>query len=156
MRDIIFRGKVSEDGTNPDKFVGMWIYGDLFHMGNIVAISPIETEEEIEKFLSGETEGKQLPTMVVIPETVGQDTTYANIYRGDIVLIPWYDDEADKDIYIKAEIIWKHGGWQCDPLPNHFLKKEPWAIWLHQEDGELPEVIGNVYDNPELLEENNV
>ncbi len=122
-----YRGKRKDNGE--------WVYGYFTRNPRIAAMIYCRD-------LGGDFE--------VILESVGQSTEYGNIYQGDVVEIPWYDNEKECDVYIKSKVVWRHSGWQCDPLPNHGLKEEPWPVWLWQDDREIPKIIGNITDSPGL------
>lgn len=128
MREILFRGKRKDDGQ--------WKYGDLLQIpsNNLYTIrdqTPVAFIEHID------------------PETVGQFTGLYNkngtkIFEGDI-LKSHYDDAFPED-YTLEEIVFNDCAWctrqvgydNCNP----------------REDGdfaECSEVVGNIYDNPEIL-----
>ena len=95
----------------------------------------------------------------VIPETVGEytgleDKNGKRIFEGDIVKI------TDRTVCFDTMSVIEFGnpnglytwGWQLKPLEN-----KPFAIeilhWVDMGDsGAFIEVIGNIHDNPELLE----
>jgi uncharacterized phage protein (TIGR01671 family) len=149
MREIKFRGKVSEDLNNPDKYVGMWIIGDLFHMGDTVAIAPIETEKDIEGFLTGKTEGKMLPTMIVLPESVGQyaglkDKNGAKIYGGTI------SQTITKDGFKLSKFVYFYN----EGLARFQKRRDDGDIYDCDEMSEGGKtIIGNIHENPKLLEQ---
>ena len=133
MRDILFRGKRIDKNE--------WVEGDLIHLPNGIAI-----------LANGYA--------YVIPETVGQytglmDKNGKRIFEGDVVKIT--DENVCFDTMAVIEFGNPNGlynwGWQLKPLEN-----KPFAIeilhWVDMEEsGAFIEVIGNIHDNPELLEE---
>ena len=124
MREIKFRGK--------DRRTGEWFFGNLYDKDN-------RGRTHICTTLKG--------SLDVIPETVGQytglkDCNGKEIYENDIVML---------NSTIKSEVVW-HG------KLGAFALLEPYS----QIVGERPlggmleyfpnlEVIGNMYDNVELL-----
>lgn len=130
MRTIKFRGQVMfpENGIvlNCDKKEGEWVYGDLHLQSRVPHIHMF---------------GKKYP---INPATVGQfterrDKTTSEIYEGDIVKtnngIGVVRYNATQWFYEVAEV--------NEPLDN---ERKPGGI--PEKDWE---VLGNIYDNPELL-----
>lgn len=132
MREILFRGKCKDNGE--------WIYG-FFH-------KDIWGDGE-SCYILYDTEDYE-----VIPETVGQytgliDKNGKNIFEGDII-----KNETER-LFV---VIYKFGGFDLAPIS-----------WLEDIDKTLTyntlgdvqtalytmsnaEIIGNIHDNPELLE----
>ena len=134
MREILFRGKTYE---------GEWVQGDLYHRNKEVLINNFH-------------EGFNLR---VIPETVGQytgltDKNGTKVFEGDI--LKFTDEKYDYEwIGIvefgnpNAEYNW---GYQLVYIkgaqPNTDI-----LLWFDMEEtGAYGEVIGNIHDNPKLLE----
>ena len=87
----------------------------------------------------------------VIPETIGQYTGLADkngkkIFEGDIIKIPDDYDEFGINAGEIYEVYFAFGGFRLKPK---YSKAK--GFWL--EDDKTVEVIGNIHDNPELLEE---
>ena len=132
MREILFRGKRVDNGE--------WIYG--FYIEN-------------ETF-----DGKRIPQILseyiaekaVIPETVGQytgikDKNGTMIFENDILSA--HPDELFPDDEIRLVVEWHDYGWFGKDSKGKYTSLE--SKWV----SELFEVIGNKFDNPELLEVKN-
>ena len=131
MREILFRGKLKSNGE--------WSFGNLnVSLRGTVIITPDETP--IGKY------GQ------VIPETVGQytgltDKNGKKIFEGDIVR--FYDKDWTANGI--ATVDFEKGRWKIN---GHYTTKLSSIVWLDlYRTGFEYEVIGNIYDNPELLEE---
>ena len=128
MREILFRGE--------NKTTGEWVQGDLFHYGEQAFIAANNRNAEI------------------LPETLGQFTGLTNrngvkIFEGDIVTGIAYSQEwVGNIIWIKeiASFGLNHGhdiAWENSSI----LKRATKGI----NDEFSAKIIGNIYDNPELL-----
>ena len=77
----------------------------------------------------------------VVPETVGQYTGLTangkKIFEGDIV----HNGAGDPGVVV----------WICGSFAIHFSDGEDWDVCQYVKE-EYTEVIGNIYDNPEMLE----
>lgn len=125
MREILFRGK--------DILTGEWLYGDLIQSAN----------EEDAKFIVPFTETN---TRGIISETIGQftglcDKNGKKIFEGDIVkavgstltaVVQYFPEEGAFMLYCKE---------------RHFVD------YLGTIEMSKIEIIGNVFDNPELLKD---
>ncbi len=133
MRKIKFRGK---------RLDGRWIYGDLWHRPYAKDCVTIVSFMED----TGTTGGLE-----VIPETVGQytglkDKNGKEIYEGDIITT---DLERP---YLIVE--YRNGAFMLncnDGLEDYYdiffgTSEEPTEVYKYGE------VIGNIYETPELLE----
>lgn len=127
MREILFRGKRTDNGE--------WVYGSLVYWpgdDEIGTIVVFETEDE-----GGFIFGNHVEVHL---NTVGQytgitDKNGKKIYEGDII----HDDEDD-DI----EVVKFLKGRYYYP----FVDSYDHLLW----DEDECVVIGNIYDNPELVE----
>lgn len=135
---FLSRGKRKDNGTWVD---GNLVYTRTTTLGVVTEIYTLEMRYE------------------VIPKTVGQytglkDKNGKKIFEGDIVKI------TDRNVCFETMAVIEFGnpnglynwGWQLKPLEN-----KPFAIeilhWVDMEDsGAFIEVIGNIHDNPELLQ----
>ena len=127
MREIKFRGRVPDKG---------WLYGDLRHIGkNLIYI--------VDKFGHGSS---------VNPNTVEQftgmkDSSGREIYEGDIVEIsPQFSAKQGlkRKFHLFAVVRWDERLARFVVISKEILDRIP--------DSEFVSVIGNIHDNPELLE----
>lgn len=132
-----FRGKNKDIG---------WVYGQLVYdiNGNTYIIQEVELDSSY-----GLEETILFATMWyrVDKETVGQytnlhDKNGKEIYEGDIVKV-----FTNKEWRV-GKIIYEHSGFTIDVTNNKELEYGRTSIIE-----KLIEVIGNIYDTPELLEE---
>ena len=152
MREILFRGKYSK--KSPD-----WIEGS-FHRDedtNICEIAYRYYKKE------GETKAGIWVYGVVDPETVGQytglkDKNGKKIFEGDILHIAKISDglgdyyHPPLDCPVNVVVKWDLCAWIWETLCYDKLCDDKMYItfpnaWCHYEC----EVIGNIYDNPELI-----
>lgn len=138
MREILFRGKRQDNGE--------WVEGDLLRSRGKCYI-----HEHIDPFdYLGELSGF-IKMYEVGPETVGQyigltDKNGNRIFEGDIIkekeLPRIYMIDYHEDL-MKYAFLYYH-----KELKNIYC-----GGFVIKKDGKLVEVIGTIYDNPELLQE---
>ena len=138
MRPIIFRAKRVDNGE--------WVEGSLIELdknSDYVFICPPYLGASI----FPPTQLIRMRSELVIPETVGQytglkDKNGKKIFEGDIV-------RCDILPFLKRVIVeFFDGAFVIKTTDNHI--KAPLYHYCHR-----TEVIGNVFDTPELLEEEN-
>ena len=139
MREILFRGKRLDNGK--------WVQGFLVIWGNDYYIAP-----DINAYTSMGGRGKGRCMMFghyyqVLPETVGQftgltDKNGKKIFEGDIVEFR----TSLKKYY--AKVYYKKGMWSL------YIKgfNDRYMLSVAVENDYSVKVIGNIHDNPELLE----
>jgi len=146
MREILFRGKRVDNGE--------WIYGDLtqvrynihdqnddrYGLENQCMIGSCEVDEYA---MTG------YDTASVIPETVGQytglvDKNGRKIYEGDIVRVEDEDGDTEFSDGGVGVVSFDDGLWYISGEVNNGLNNLNRCYYIS--------VIGNIHDNPELLE----
>jgi uncharacterized phage protein (TIGR01671 family) len=138
VREIKFRGLESMTGD--------WVYGNLVQTG-------VGMRYIIPRNLIGDV----IPQWLVDRDTVGQytglkDKNGKEIYEGDIVEFTWFD-YVGSDTQFKGLVkyrsglyeIWKNDKTEFFGSDGAFILNH---VWLQDEEFE---VIGNIYENPELL-----
>ena len=144
MREILFRGQTRRFGEkvrmNGEKVPSNWVYGGVCQGGDFSIIygnDDVEQKKPTEKWC-------------VYTDTLGQftgltDKNGKKIFEGDIIKIPDDYEEYGHNAGEVYEIYFFMGGFRLKPK---YSKAR--GYWL-EDDGEV-EVIGNIHDNPELLE----
>lgn len=134
MREILFRGKRVDNGE--------WVYGNLITDGEDVFIL---VKEDLLKGLDvgGWIDGAQ--SYEVIPETVGQytglrDKNGVKIFEGDVVMKRTYHKKKP------CEVVFGVGCFHCGWGGGSSTADHPYLL-----NDKRIEVIGNKFDNPELL-----
>jgi uncharacterized phage protein (TIGR01671 family) len=135
MREYLFRGKRTDKGE--------WVYGDLLQNCNCIKIR--EQEKDIKHIAK---------SFAVDPESVGQftglcdknDKNGKKIFEGDIVkrdFTLWHGETKKTRETQIGVVVYSNRecGFQVEKKCN--LRK-PW-------DGDTIEIIGNIHDNPELI-----
>lgn len=148
MREILFRGKRIDNGE--------WEYGGYFKHNNRqkCVIGDYDKPEDFDDLIifSGFADWnmpRPLNCVKVDPTTIGQYTGLIDkngkmIFEGDI--LEAHFDEYSPENATVVKVIWHENGFgtkQGDFCPDP----------LCADDCEAWEVIGNIYDNPELLED---
>lgn len=135
MREILFRGKIVEKGE--------WVYGAYY------GLCRITNKDDDVGYAHLMRQSNEEPLYRVDPETVGQytgltDKNGKRIFEGDVMIFC-------KGATRPFEIRWDGIGWKMFTADGNRIRDsfESWEIWYMQKS----EVIGNIYDNPELLEE---
>lgn len=145
MREILFRGKRTDNCE--------WVEGSLTLFNKTVTYAEITYQHEFE-------EGKfYIVRADVDPCTVGQytglkDKTGKRIFDGDILNIAKIADglggyyQPPLDYPVNVVVKWDLCAWMWETLCDDKRYITFPDAWCHYEC----EIIGNVHDNPELLE----
>ena len=126
--NIKFRAKRTDDGA--------WVYGDLTHVQRIC------TKEQTEKSGRRTEPAVRIANYNVDEQTIGQytglkDKNGREIYEGDILCY--------RDAKIKTPVTYRNGGFYF----SHYGGTTFSAIADHEINKYT--VVGNIYDNKELL-----
>lgn len=141
MREILFRGQTRRHGEkvwmNGEKVPSNWVYGGIFQgTGDFSVIYGADKED-----FTGSDIGKH----TVYTDTVGQftgltDKNGKRVFEGDIVRnADGYLFSAQYPFAVKF----------CD---GNFCGDAGGFVYISGEEFRYCEVIGNIHDNPELLE----
>ncbi len=131
MREIKFRGKPTE---------GKWVYGSFFDSGEYAVIYDPSDKTYYQCYL----------------ESIGQYTGFKDkngkeIYEGDAVQRfndnPVRFPDGSKK-YSSWMVVFEYGGWKFKDTPCSPTTSYP----SFYSNAQYMEVIGNIYENPELLE----
>lgn len=136
MREIIFRGQ------RPDN--DEWVYGYLVEATNVITDKKATFifEQDATYF----THGEFACSFEVKPETVGQytgviDKNGKKVFEGDVVE---YDGSCGEIVFVE-----RRGAFMSN-------EKDMYGEWLSnlpQYGTGIVEIIGNIYDNKEILED---
>ena len=144
MREILFRGKRIDNDE--------WVYGGILQTDNWSEISVVNDYYGS----MYEPPSCEVDSYEVIPETVGQytgltDKNGKKIFEGDIISIPFEKDrypyEENVIHYENAEVYFdtERYSWYVRHSDDDLV-----SLWEYDDRDII--VIGNIYDNPELLE----
>ena len=140
MREILFRGKRTDNGE--------WFYGYYTNARYYLDKKEMHIifEQDVEVYPHSEFAGGE----EVIPETVGQytgltDKNGRKIFEGDIVVFAdFFNDEIHRGVVYWCDLaFW----FDCTETEG-----DEGMYSLAYISVNVLEVIGNIYDNPELLE----
>ena len=132
MREILFRGKRTHNGE--------WVYGD-FVRGN-------ERKSLRDSIFVYDSETQSFNDYKINPSTLGQytgltDKNGKRIFEGDNAKVL---QGKDKD---SAYVGFENGAFMLYPKTGNIYERTLWEYWYNDWD---VEIIGNITDNPELLE----
>ena len=157
MREIKFRGKPTENNTSYIE-EGAFVYGALIVCDNKYYIA-LNVNDNINR------DDYEVYMIEVIPETVGQytglkDKNGKEIYEGDIVEFSYdiftgnFDTKIGKGIVEFIQGAFYIKPFEIEGKKAKDIEDEEWFL-LYSVNEDTLEVIGNIYDNPELLGGNN-
>ena len=132
MMEILFRGKRATNGD--------WVYGDFVH-GN-------ERKSLRDSIFVYDSETQSFNDYEINQSTLGQytgltDKNGKRIFEGDVAKV--LQDKYKGIAYVGFE----NGTFMMYPKKGNIYERTLWSYWYNDWD---VEVIGNITDNPELLE----
>ena len=135
MREIKFRGRKKNNGE--------WVYG--FYSKNTEGRSFILLDILVAPFDNPSTQKPSMIAYEVDPDTVGQyielrDKNNKEIYEGDIVKVNTGINIRVRNVIFANGMFCIRGESSLLPLGRHSMESAP-AV----------EIIGNIYENPELI-----
>ncbi|MDR1231050.1 MAG: YopX family protein [Spirochaetaceae bacterium] len=138
MREIEFRGKL-ERSINSQTPAGTWIYGMYSFLRDRACI--YEKDSAIGLFVDPESVGEY---------TGLKDKNGVKIFEGDIVIFPKFPENG------KHAVIFYDGSFYAADLECYGkkdIKDVPKfsAYWWGDNGNGVPVIVGNIHDNPELL-----
>lgn len=152
MREILFRGKVinRDKGYHRTEYKnGEWVYGLVTKL----------YDERFESLPAEMTNTNGISGIEIDYKTVGRytglnDKNGTKIFEGDIIRCTLKSEEVDVlavvkyGLYIDVNSLWDYEylGWYLT------IKDKCISILSYENDGLEFEIIGNIHDNPELLE----
>ena len=156
MREILFRGKRADRGAK-----GKWVYGDLSARIYNPEHDPHGCQSRIETDIHTHYTDKPWSGSIytVDPDTVGQytgltDKNGKKIFEGDILKIYKKSDEHGGYYFPPLEypvnviVVWDLSSWTWETITKEKYYIHFPQAWCHYQC----EIIGNIYDNPELME----
>lgn len=145
MREILFRGKTP---------AGRWVYGD--HIKDRIETDGNPHEHIMIRFFDVFEEEYFVNYEFIIPETIGQYTGLKDkngkmIFDGDILRSVHFES-IDGTNYLYHIVEWSDR-LSCWYMKNtHSKTKDGHAqAWVYFKNATMPEIIGNIHDNPELI-----
>lgn len=136
-REILFRGKRIDNG----KWVQGYVCRSHRHRGSL--------DSEIESYYFNELDDNGWASeCVVSAETVCQYTGKSDDNKNKI----WEEDFVKINGEWIGRVIWRDDVTAFCVFPNDDLEREIYCLGFYIEEGYKVEVIGNIFDNPELLE----
>lgn len=143
-REILYRGKRMDNGE--------WVYG--WYCEHSFGRWPLKScIIPSEKAVNGCIEHVEID-----PATLGQytgltDKNGAKIFEGDIVRYIYEPGEGFWNANQLSVIMWDHTGFKMDGIigTNKFALLQGWLVSVPC-DKSYFEVVGNIHDNPELME----
>lgn len=138
-REILFKAKTTKKHNRKHDFNDVWVEGDLVRSGGKYYIHPIANKVKIDGELGKviivhEVDQNTICQFTGLTDKNGKKIWENDIVRneeGDIGVVQWFEEHA-------AFMIWN--------------KTKNCVCYLAENDFSKIEIVGNEFDNPELLE----
>lgn len=154
-RTILYRGKRVDNGK--------WIEGCFCEISGGDDLSPaIQIVRQVPSYTNYMYPVLETEIIEVDYETVGQYTRFKDdngrkVFEGDILSI--YEVHKHKEYKYITDVVWEDGSFMYKGRPHKEYKRDYYDTYLgalidHERAVGMAmeiEVIGNIYDNPELL-----
>lgn len=97
---------------------------------------------------------------IIINDVIGDDNYYLmqftglkdvndkEVYEGDILEKQAFDGQ---EYTLRSVVVWDRGGFCLKIIKHH--NPEKIGVLISFPDGKIPKIIGNIHENPKLLEE---
>lgn len=150
MREILFKAKTTVKGNKNHAFNNVWVEGNLIISGGKYYIHPIANKVNVEGEL-----GKIIIMHEIIPETLCQytgltDKNGKKIWENDIVKFPDCEMSTESGF---GDVFTNVGKIAYDTYSmSYFITNR---VTVDMDDIDIKtevEVLGNIFDNAELLE----
>ena len=147
MREILFRGRLTDKSR--------WVYGCLIN--NIYgAVPAIMTEQSVDDAFNLDFEYDHVEEKTVGQFTGLTDKNGKKIFEGDILEYTSYTGTGIKEVK-RAVVFWDEHRWSYKVIYNNRWTAQwnnnGYTCDIYKEVvAKYGEVIGNIHDNPELLE----
>ena len=150
MREILFRGKCNEIG----KYNGQWIEGhygedegrnEIFFSTKIGIVGYSCEPESIGQYTGlTDNNGKKIfeGDIVAIPPNMSRKSTIGVVKFGDYKTPPYGVDKTNRGFYIR---------WYYENEAIEEMLRRDIVFWFNYSHVDIS-IIGNIHDNPELLE----
>ena len=135
MREILFKAKKIDNGE--------WVEGYLYiRKDGVAEINYYNKEWDCERYTH------EVDENTICQYTGLTDKNGRKIWENDIVKCYADTDDLGNDLYYFYKVIW-HEAYYCWWLSDIYTTEDE---YFHEFYPSHDEVIGNVFDNPELLE----
>lgn len=153
-REILFRGALANNGGSRATS-GEWVYGNLIEIQDEYETEYAILEKTAEHRYGGEYGDDGWHK--VIPETVGQYTGLTDkngnkIFEGDVIKVVTEDTHEERFIEVCVGEFTDDGS--GDLFIGAYLKYDGFTVsagQIKESGSNRVEIVGNSYDNPELL-----